>query len=254
MAANNAEVSSEALTGLQTDLTQLSNSLHEIFDLMNADMSQVGEAWRDGKYEEFVNGYRPQINKCEEISVRYHDWCTRILSPAIERVVEVEQSNVGGDGSGTAVSSGSAAAGAGASGAIVSSLNNGKATGFNMGDKSSATSQSTPSKGRPNVLSRETGEPIRRDGKVDPALATEKQASDAADAMCARNPNAVGKIKVENTYEGSDWNLGGKGKVKASGLAKGFIDAEVEGNGEYRSGKTTSKVTIEEDVDCSKRS
>lgn len=136
MAANNAEVSSEALTGLQTDLTQLSNSLHEIFDLMNADMSQVGEAWRDGKYEEFVNGYRPQINKCEEISVRYHDWCTRILSPAIERVVEVEQSNVGGDGSGASVSSGSAAAGAGAAGAagVATGAGVGEKQGFNMGE------------------------------------------------------------------------------------------------------------------------
>ena len=75
MASSYLEVGSAGLTTLKEDLTKLANSLHEIYDLMNADMRQVGEAWRDGKYEEFVSGYRPQINKCEEISQRYSEWC-----------------------------------------------------------------------------------------------------------------------------------------------------------------------------------
>lgn len=99
MASSYLEVGSAALTELKTDLLNLSASLHEIYDLMNADMTQVGEAWRDGKYEEFISGYKPQINKCEEISQRYTEWCHRVLEPAIEEAIEIETTDVGGDGS-----------------------------------------------------------------------------------------------------------------------------------------------------------
>ena len=75
MPSNDSRVSSAALIELKTDLTHLSESLHEIYDLMNADMSQVGEYWKDPKYAEFVSGYQPQIAKCEEISERYSEWC-----------------------------------------------------------------------------------------------------------------------------------------------------------------------------------
>ena len=71
MASSYLEVGSQGLTDLKNDLTNLSKALHELYELMNADMRNLGQAWRDGKYEEFVDGYRPQINKCEEISQRY---------------------------------------------------------------------------------------------------------------------------------------------------------------------------------------
>lgn len=106
MASSYLEVGSEGLKNLKTDLTKLANSLHEVFELMNADMRQVGEAWRDGKYEEFVSGYRPQINKCEEISERYTEWCKRVLDPAIEECIDIEDSDVGGDGGGTSAGGG----------------------------------------------------------------------------------------------------------------------------------------------------
>lgn len=98
MASSYLEVGSAGLTTLKEDLLKLSQSLHEVYELMNADMRNVGEAWRDGKYEEFVSGYRPQIMKCEEISRRYKEWCKRVLEPAIEECVEIETANVGGDG------------------------------------------------------------------------------------------------------------------------------------------------------------
>lgn len=92
-----AKVSSAALTELKTDLTRLSKTLHQIYELMNIDMRQVNAvAWQDGKYEEFVQGYQPQIQKCEEIANRYTDWCTRVLDPNIENVVAVENTDVSG--------------------------------------------------------------------------------------------------------------------------------------------------------------
>jgi len=98
MNTSRAVTSSAALIELKSDLTRLSNTLHVIFDLMNTDMSQVGQTWQDGKYEEFVQGYRPQINKCEEISVRYSEWCARVLDPTIENIIAVETTDVGGGG------------------------------------------------------------------------------------------------------------------------------------------------------------
>lgn len=132
MASDYSKVSSKALIELKTDLTHLSESLHEIYDLMNADMSQVGEYWEDPKYAEFVSGYKPQIAKCEEISERYSEWCKRVLDPTIEKVVLIETTDVGGDGGS---SGGGAAAAAVAGGGSSGSSGGDKFDGFNMGDK-----------------------------------------------------------------------------------------------------------------------
>lgn len=131
MASSYLEVGSEGLTELRNDLINLSKALHELFELMNADMRQVGEAWRDGKYEEYVNGYKPQINKCEEISERYAEWCKRVLEPAIEECIEIETTDVGGEGGSS--SGGGAAAATVSGGDSSDSSSSDKFGGFNMG-------------------------------------------------------------------------------------------------------------------------
>ncbi|MBO7540936.1 MAG: hypothetical protein J6T33_04680 [Bacteroidales bacterium] len=105
MASSYLEVGSQGLTDLKNDLTNLSKALHELYELMNADMRNLGQAWRDGKYEEFVDGYRPQINKCEEISLRYTEWCGKVLDPAIEKCIRIEKHDVSADGGGGVSSS-----------------------------------------------------------------------------------------------------------------------------------------------------
>ena len=128
MASSYLEVGSAGLTELKEDLTSLSQSLHQLFELMNVDMRRVGEAWRDGKYEEFVSGYKPQIQKCENISERYSEWCKRVLEPAIAECIAYEKSDVGGDGSATS-----------SAGSGVSSTDSAPAdsigSAFNMGGK-----------------------------------------------------------------------------------------------------------------------
>ncbi len=96
MASNSVITSSEALRVLRKDLTQLSDTLHNICQEMERDMSQLGETWRDRKYQEFVQGYQPQIKKCENIAVHYKQWCIENLDPAIERSIALEEANVGG--------------------------------------------------------------------------------------------------------------------------------------------------------------
>ena len=128
MASTIARVGSVALTELQHDLTQLSNTLHDIYELMNAEMRGVNEYWQDGKYQEFVQGYQPQIQKCEEIATRYAKWCSDVLQPTIDNVIAVETTDV----SGGAVSSvgGGASVDPNTSAAGVSSE---KFSGFNLG-------------------------------------------------------------------------------------------------------------------------
>lgn len=130
MNTSNAVTSSAALIELKSDLTRLSNTLHVIFELMSADMSQLGQAWQDSKYEEFVQGYRPQINKCEEISVRYSEWCQRVLDPTIENVIAVETTDVGGGGGNIFSGGNSADIG---SGSVAPESAGRKITGFNLG-------------------------------------------------------------------------------------------------------------------------
>ena len=139
MATSIARVGSVALTELKADLTCLSKTLHQIYELMNADMRQVNAAWQDGKYQEFVQNYQPQIQKCEEIANRYADWCTRVLDPTIENVISVERTDVGGGGG--SVGGVSPADMAGGAAAVTAVSGAGVAGGFNLGN-----SQSSPQK------------------------------------------------------------------------------------------------------------
>ena len=74
MASSNVRTSSEALTNLQTDLSTLSEDLHQTYNLMYDYMLKVGEFWQDRKYEEFVEDYQPKIEKCDEIATRYEEY------------------------------------------------------------------------------------------------------------------------------------------------------------------------------------
>lgn len=148
-----ARVGSEALSDLKIDLTNLSKALHEIYELMQADMRQVNVAWQDSKYQEFVDNYQPQIQKCDEIANRYTEWCTKVLDPTIENVIAVETTDVGdvgasvGGGSadaafvGGAAVAGAAAVGVAASGAgVVDKSESERMTGSNSAASSNLNS------------------------------------------------------------------------------------------------------------------
>ena len=148
-----ARVGSVALTDLKTELTKLSNALQGIYDTMQADMSKVNAFWQDGKYQEFVQNYEPQIRKCEEIANRYTEWCARVLDPTIENVVDVETTDVGGDGAvsggsvtgavvGGAAVAGAAAVGVAASGTgVVGKGESERMTGSNSAASSNLNSE-----------------------------------------------------------------------------------------------------------------
>lgn len=114
-----AKVSSGELMTLQSDLINLSNQLHDLYELMNTDVSGLGEYWRDSKYEEFLQGYKPQMDKMDEISERYREWATKDLQVTIDNVIDTE----GVDVSGSNVGSGSFSSGGGSESSSSSSQN-----------------------------------------------------------------------------------------------------------------------------------
>lgn len=208
---SNAVTSSVALTELKNDLTQLSRSLDVIYDLMNTDMRQVGEAWQDGKYQEFVEGYKPQIDKCKAISERYTEWCRRVLDPTIENVLAVEKTDVGvGGGSNV---------GGGAPRNVVSRPNN------NAG----ANEQVKPA----------TSSKFNMSGKV-PTNANEACKADFGDNYKAVPAGAdepgASNLYVKNAQKGSDWSAGGK--IEA-GVKIGKFNISGGGDGRYNSGNET---------------
>ena len=131
MASTIARAGSVALTELQSDLTQLSITLYDIYELMNADMRGVNDYWQDGKYKEFIQSYQPQIQKCEEIATRYAKWCSDVLQPTIDNVIAVETTDVGSGDSAVGVVAGGTAVVGGA----------GFVGGFNMNGKTTRIPQ-----------------------------------------------------------------------------------------------------------------
>lgn len=100
-----AKVSSAELITLQSDLINLSNQLHELYELMNSDVSSLAEYWRDQKYDEFLSGYKPRMDEMENISVRYNEWAKKDLQVTIDNVIATEGVDVSGDSVGSSGSS-----------------------------------------------------------------------------------------------------------------------------------------------------
>lgn len=147
---SNVYVGSDVLTDLQNNLRSLSDSLENLFQTMVEQMNSVSSFWQDAKYEEFKAGYSGHIAKCHDIANNYNSWATGVLQNTINRVVEVEKTDVSGSsisGGGAATSAvGATNVGAGISGAasstgIAGSGNLGN--GFNLDGKKMAGSKSS---------------------------------------------------------------------------------------------------------------
>ena len=284
----NAVTSSAALTELQSDLTQLSTTLHEVYDLMNTDMSQVGQAWQDGKYQEFVDGFKPQIQKCELISEQYKLWCTKVLTPQIENVMAVERTDVGSGGGGT-VAGASSTAGLAGSGLAASGMA-GKASGFNMGGEKAHGQKSSPEVGKAisdfvqrnnkksteatNNISPKTGQEsspevgkaisdfVQRNLKKNEAVSTSRTAKGGmADEHCkkvwgdefhAERPKPGEQVYDRISYSFTTTGESTKGSVDTEATVgyKGLFGGSVRSKMEHDSGNESQKIEFSSGVNC----
>lgn len=91
-----AVTGSIALEQLKDDLTVLANNLRELHSTLISQMNTLGESWQDNQYQQFIDGYKPQIEKCSEIANRYDYGCKNFLAPQIENVRAIEQTDLSG--------------------------------------------------------------------------------------------------------------------------------------------------------------
>ena len=257
--SSGAVTGSAALTELKKDLTQLSATLHEIFELMNMDMRNIGDAWQDGKYQEFVDGYRPQINKCEEISERYKEWCLRVLDPTIENVVAVEKTDVGGGGSGPVGGTGGGgnAAGTGASGATDSKIGSMErlGRGTNLGSRGPSASNAQPAGSATGRLATSTGNSAT--GTISARSAAKPTTSPSSNAARSATKSATNTSQISAKIgdgEGVVRRLGTGGKKTSTQTSQTKTTTTSAGKLEKKQSTvdTADKLYAEADEICKK--
>jgi len=89
--ASGAEVSSQALIELQSDLIALSGNLSKLYDALHDNKSKLSEEWRDEKYDEFAEEFEQSEKLISELSEKYAEWANQYLPPRIESVREIEK-------------------------------------------------------------------------------------------------------------------------------------------------------------------
>ena len=88
-----AITSVEKLEELQKELVAMSQNLGELYKLMGTSLKGVNEKWKDPKYKEYENSFKPSLNRVRELSEKYEKWAKGYLQQRID--VLKEQDGVG---------------------------------------------------------------------------------------------------------------------------------------------------------------
>ena len=88
-----AYVSVEELERLQTELVAMSQNLNDLHNLMIISQKGVNEKWKDLKYKEFENSFKPSLMRVRELSEKYKNWAKDYLQKRID--ILKEQNGVG---------------------------------------------------------------------------------------------------------------------------------------------------------------
>lgn len=88
------QVSSQSLEKLQAELLGLAEDLQNCYDLLSTDMTNLHEAWRDEKYDEFEREFKSRKDQIHDIAEKYKNWANGYLAKKIEEIKIVEGSTV----------------------------------------------------------------------------------------------------------------------------------------------------------------
>lgn len=88
-----AITSVEKLEELQKELVAMSQNLGELYKLMGTSLKGVNEKWKDLKYKEYEDSFKPSLNRVRELSEKYEKWAKGYLQERIN--VLKEQDGVG---------------------------------------------------------------------------------------------------------------------------------------------------------------
>lgn len=93
--SSHAEVSSQALIDLQSDLNKLSGNLKGLYELVVQAMSSLSQEWRDQKFDEFEQEFHSSREMIMELSDKYYEWANQYLPPRIEVIKDIEGRGMG---------------------------------------------------------------------------------------------------------------------------------------------------------------
>lgn len=88
-----AITSVEKLENLQKELITMSQNLRELHNLMGTSLKGVNEKWKDHKYKEFEDSFKPSMMRVRELSDKYEKWAKEYLQKRID--ILKEQNGVG---------------------------------------------------------------------------------------------------------------------------------------------------------------
>lgn len=226
---SNVYVGSEVLADLQSNLNNLAGSLEELYNTMMSQMNSLNSFWQDAKYEEFKAGYSSHIANCQVIANNYRSWATGALKNALDRVIEVEKTDVSGSsisGGGAASAAGAAGVGTGVSGVAPSAgISGGGSLGssFNLDGKKIAGSNTTSGAMIAQTLASGKAKGVAGSGrkKVIPRPGT-KDFTDPSLDYCGEGQHK--KVKSFTTKQSAShtdptWDVGGEvgGEIGLSG-------------------------------------
>ena len=244
---SSAITGSAALTDLQNNLKKLSAQLHDISTMMNTDMTKIGDVWQDSKYQEFMEAYKPQIQNCQHISERYDGWCTNVLQPTIDNVIEVEKTDVSFDGGTTGASVGGGTSAGTASGVASQAGTAAQAPSigknFNLGGNSSTLGGTTLGATKNNPLSALGGNPtygnLSEEQRIEKWEKENGQSLDSGRYTIDENGKTIPRTNFENgagsSSAGSGINAGSGSTATPSAEQSqplGTTEQRVENNSE----------------------
>ena len=83
-------VQREALETLQQELNTMSDSLKDLYDMVETAKNTLHEHWKDVKYEEFDQVFTAHQKTMEELSLKYKEWASKYIQERIDVLIEIE--------------------------------------------------------------------------------------------------------------------------------------------------------------------
>ncbi len=224
MSDESVRTGSAIVAELQKSLNAVSASIKEISDLMSTDMRQVGEAWQDGKYQEYVDAFTPQIQKCEEIAEDCEKWSATVLGRVFESAEDYEHTKIASAGGAVSGAGAAAVAGSATTGAVAGTA--GKPSRFNNGTEQTSNTES-PSKKK--IVSRPTA-------KTKDSSIVSKIDSHLNNSSKKKTPSKFDKACIQDT--GGEYNHGEIGtpsdhNIERTISSSDTINDELNGGVEY---------------------
>lgn len=90
-----AITSIEKLEELQKELVIMSQNLGNLYKLMGTSLKGVNEKWKDPKYKEYEDCFRPSLKRVQELSEKYEKWAKGYLQQRIDVLKELNSVGYG---------------------------------------------------------------------------------------------------------------------------------------------------------------